>query len=285
MKSVLNYLPDIIRENLQCDECDLNELRIRRDKPVFYISKGVEYILKNNDEVVFSDEKMLDNIFESICNYSRYAYDFSIKNGFITIEGGHRVGICGHAVVTDGKVRTIDNISSLNIRISHEIKGIADEVSEKIIGEYGIRNTLIISPPGYGKTTLLRDLIRIISCRGYNVTVIDERGEIGGSYRGNITKDLGDRTDVFDCMPKIWGINMALRTMRPDVIAVDEVGTKEDIDSLVNVYKSGVNLLATAHGDGEGDKNENHMIKELIKNNIFKCILTINKDRSIDVCI
>jgi stage III sporulation protein AA len=282
MLKILDYLPDVIRNNILIEEERLNEIRIRMDKPVFYVADSREYVVKENDKPVIADKIMIDNLILKFCSHSKYAYEYAIKNGYLTVEGGHRIGICGQAVIIDDTLGTIDNISSLNIRISHEIIGSAKMMADMVLKDNKFSNTLIISPPGFGKTTVLRDLIRILSNKGKNISVIDERGEISGTYKGSMANDLGNRTDVMYCMPKVKGINMVLRSMKPDIIAVDEIGTTEDVRALLEVYKSGVNILATAHGIGKKDIKENTMLHLLVENNIFRNYFSLNKDRSVN---
>ena len=239
---------------------DIREIRIRADKPLIIRSGGREYFLDINGKV--TDEanafkpsaKDLCLTAEILGGYSLYAFDEELKNGFITIEGGHRVGICGKAVIDNGSIKTLRNITSLNLRIAAEVKGCAYEVMGHIVENSSVFNTLIVSPPGGGKTTFLRDIIRTISngyggLKGKTVGVCDERSEIGASFGGRVRNDVGIRTDVIDCCPKDKGILMLLRSMAPDVIAVDEIGTDEDIEAIKKAIVSGVKLICTAHGE------------------------------------
>ena len=162
---------------------------------------------------------------EYISSYSMYAYIEQLKQGFLTIRGGHRVGICGTVVMDHDKVKTIRHISGLNIRIAHEVKGCADTLYSLCTRMGKLIPTLIISPPGCGKTTLLRDMIRKISDEGQTVGVVDERSEIGACYQGVAQNDLGIQTDIMDACEKGQGMNMLIRSMAPDVIAVDEIGS------------------------------------------------------------
>ncbi|MBE6008350.1 MAG: stage III sporulation protein AA, partial [Lachnospiraceae bacterium] len=191
---------------------------------------------------------------EILGGYSLYAFDEEIKNGFITIEGGHRVGICGKVVADGGKIKTLRNISSLNFRLARQIKGCGDEALKYITYKGRFFNTLIISPPGGGKTTVLRDVIRRVSdgfgdFKGMTVGVCDERSEIAASFRGRAVNDIGIRTDVVDSCPKSKGMMILLRSMSPEVIAADEIGSEEDMVAIRTAVLSGVKLICTSHGE------------------------------------
>lgn len=182
-------------------------------------------------------------------DYSLYAFNEELKNGFITLPGGHRVGICGQAVCDKGEVKHIKNISSMNFRLACQHIGIADELAAHLIRSGGIYSTLILSPAGCGKTTLLRDIVRNISDSGITVSVIDERSEIAACYKGIPQNDVGDCTDVMDMIPKSKGIMMMLRAMSPRVIAVDEINRNEDIAAIRSARSCGAALLCTMHSD------------------------------------
>ena len=180
-------------------------------------------------------------------------FEEEIKNGFITVQGGHRIGITGRTVLKDGKISSLTDFSGINIRISHQIKGCGENILPYLLKGTQVLSTVIISPPGEGKTTLLRDLIRLLSVKGKNVSVADERGEIAGSFNGVAGNDLGDHTDIMDGCPKNEGMLMLLRSMSPDVIAVDELGGYEEIRSVELILTSGVSFLCTVHGSGMED--------------------------------
>lgn len=240
----------------------IQEIRLREGRPVILHMSGKEVFLTAAGE--FTEDcgsaycmncGTLDRIFQHICNYSPYAFEEELKQGFLTVEGGHRVGVAGQAVLEpDGSVRTLKNITFLNIRIAHQIKGAADGVLSKLYRGGRLKNTLIISPPGCGKTTLLRDIIRQISDgnafgKGMTVGVVDERSELGGSFMGRPQNDMGMRTDVLDGCPKAVGMLMLLRSMAPEVIAIDELGSLEELDALRRAANCGCRILATVHGE------------------------------------
>jgi stage III sporulation protein AA len=243
-------------------EGEIEEIRLRAGCPVIIKSRGKELYPDANGELTENiqkaykiDKAEMDSLIRHICSYSLYAYEDELRQGFITVQGGHRIGIAGQVVCGEtGHIKTIKNISYMNIRVSHQIKGDADTVMQYIYKEETVKNTLIISPPGCGKTTLLRDIIRQLSDgnkyhHGMGVAVVDERSEIAGSYMGIPQNDLGIRTDVLDACPKSEGMMMLLRSMAPEVLAVDELGNANDIEALHMAVSCGSSFVATVHGD------------------------------------
>ena len=272
-ESVLKILAVKIKNKTRITEVcfdKLEEIRLRVGCPLIYYENGREYI---TDCMI--DRRILSEVMEYVTSYSQYAYENEMRQGFVTVEGGHRIGICGKVICEEGKIKNVQYVSSINIRIGHEIKGCADPLFPGILERGNPVHTLIISPPGRGKTTLLRDLIRQISegnryLNGRTVGVIDERSEIAACYMGHPYNHLGLRTDVFDGCSKEEGIRMMIRSMGPRVIAVDELGGEKDMKSVRQAMTSGVIVFATIHGrlleDGRfGTFQENNH-----ENKIFK---------------
>ena len=260
----------IIRNDLLAE--GYTEVRLRCNGPVTLLRGREEYFLHSmggicresqNAYVVSVNE--IREMMEYISNFSVYAYEEELRQGFLTIQGGHRVGICGKVVLSEGKIKTIRNVSFLNVRLAKEKKGCAEEVLPYLFEGDRLCHTLIVSPPGFGKTTLLRDLIRCVSeggvykevagrvrtFRGRKVSVIDERSELAAFYHGVPQNDLGSRTDVLDGCPKTLGVELMLRSMSPEVLAVDELGGERDIELIEKSIYCGCTILATAHGEGK----------------------------------
>lgn len=241
-RDIIRLFPQKIRAALEHAEFDMEhlyEIRLRVNAPLILIYKGNEYFLtkdgkltKQMQGVCQIEAKDLRETMEYVSNYSMYAFEEEIRQGFITIQGGHRVGIAGKTVLDGAKIKSLKYISYINLRLSHQIKGCASQLLPYVISKGNVCHTLIISPPMCGKTTLLRDLIRQVSdgnsyLPGKSVGVVDERSEIAGSYQGIPQNDLGIRTDILDCCPKAEGMMMLIRSMSPEVVAVDELGDYE----------------------------------------------------------
>lgn len=272
VEEILEILPDLLKKELLSfnSKFGINEIRV--GKPAIILTSNVEYITKYI--VCIND---LLNILVIVSKNSLYAIQNDINNGFVTIKGGHRIGICGEVVVVSGKINNIKNINSMNIRVARQIFGAADKILPFVICNKKIKNTLIISPPGAGKTTMLRDLIRQISngveylgFNGVNVGVVDERGELAAVNLGQPALDLGNRTDILSNIEKSIGIEMILRSMGEKVIATDEIGSKKDMDAIEYAMLSGVNMIFTMHGVSINDIMKKEHISHLIKSNIFE---------------
>lgn len=247
MRTVLNLLPATVKNAILGSlenraYAPPEEIRLRVGKPVGIVANGAEkhvpYIVKPSD---------ITGTIEVATQGSLHTVLDSIKQGFITIRGGHRLGLCGTAVVQNGEVTLLRDISSINIRIAHEKRGVCESFADKLYDGQRLYNTLIISPPGMGKTTVLRDMIRYFSDKGLRVSVVDERGELAACHAGCPSLDVGKHTDILDGCPKHTAVFMLLRAMGPQVIAVDEI--TDDISPVLAAQSCGVSLLATAHGD------------------------------------
>ncbi|MEA4988546.1 MAG: stage III sporulation protein AA [Anaerovorax sp.] len=231
----------------------LQEIRIKVGHPILIYSGSKEYVLKGESAPTI-DKEYVNNVCNCILNHSIYAHQQDLANGFVTMEGGHRVGFCGRAVIDNGRVHTLTNITSVNIRKSRQIIGISEPYYSYLTTQEGyFYNTILLSPPKCGKTTMLRDLIRNLSAHGFKVGVCDERSEIAGFDHLGTSFDLGMRTDVLDACPKEKAMIMLIRSMAPDIIATDEIGKLEDYEAIRSAVTAGVGLLTTIHGNSYED--------------------------------
>lgn len=251
------------------------EIRLRVGRPVFLTCEEGDYFLKlkGKEPYILTREDLKETL-EYLSGYSMYAYEDEIRQGYLSVQGGHRVGITGRVVLEGNYVKGMKYISCINVRLAHQVIGCADEVMPLVWTGCGICHTLIISPPRCGKTTLLRDMIRSISngClghRGVTVGVVDERSELAGCYQGVPQNDLGMRTDVLDGCPKAEGMQMLLRSMSPAVIAVDELGRQEDYRAVEAVIHCGCKLIATAHGYSMEDVLSQPFFEKLKEQKVF----------------
>ncbi len=270
---VFRMLPRNIVNLIEKEKVEkLQEIRIRVNRNA---------ILKYNDEETITDyipnENNMIEILHRLCENSIYSFQSQICNGFITLYGGHRVGITGHFVMSNGKISNINYISALNFRMAKEIVGASNKILKYVIEDGEIQNTLIVSKPGCGKTTLLRDLTRNLSNMGYNVSLIDERSEIAAMYNGVPQNDVGLRCDVLDNVTKSLGMKIAVRTMSPDIIISDEIGTKEDVEAINYGVLSGVCGIFTAHGNTIMDIKSNENLKQLYEQKLFSKIIFLEK--------
>lgn len=270
--AILKLFPVTLRgriQNCAMNQNMLEEIRVRAGQPLMFLFHDGEYFLHQNKEMLIKDEQMaycmradeLEEMVSFLCNYSLYAYEHQLRMGYLTLVHGHRVGVCGEVTRGENGIERFSHICYLNIRIARERIGCAKHLVRAIRCENSIYNTLIVSPPGVGKTTFLRDAIRILSdgdetCRGLKVSVVDERMEIGAAFMGISQNHLGKRTDLLSNANKCEGIQLLLRTMSPQVIAVDELGGAKDFAAVKEAFYSGCKLIGTIHGYGILDVQE-----------------------------
>ncbi len=273
MEDVIDYLSEKIKNEIKTyilNIEDIEEIRLRINKPI---------ILKNSEGNnllihIVSKEELLET-FQKVCEHSIYSYQKQICEGFITIKGGHRVGIAGSCVVENGKIININYISSLNFRIAREKKDVSNNCFKFILNENEINNTLIISKPGCGKTTILRDLVRKISTKK-TCGIVDERGEIAAMFKGEPQNDIGILSDVMDNCSKSDGMKMLIRSMSPEFIVCDEIGSKQDIEAINYAICSGVKGIFTAHGNSFEEIMLNENIKQLLEKYIIQTIIILD---------
>ncbi|MGL4873725.1 MAG: stage III sporulation protein AA [Clostridium sp.] len=280
---IMTIFPEWIKAKLSEYKGEhLQEIRLKINKPLI--------IYKGDGEVVldcYVKGEDIRYILKRISSYSLYAFEEEIKRGFITIKGGHRVGLAGECVMEGEKVKTIKNISSINVRVTREILGCGKKVLPHIVFRNEILNTIIVSPPKCGKTTILRDLSRVISngdidfnLKGKKVVVIDERSEIGASFEGVPQMNVGIRTDILDNCYKKEGIIMAVRSLSPDVIICDEIGREDEIKEIKNAFNSGIRLVFSVHGSDLEDIYRRGDMKTLLNEKIIERVITLKSEKN-----
>ena len=250
------------------------EFRLRVGQPMTVLLPSGEVSL----EVKVEPEE-LDTLCDLATDFSRYAASETLREGFLPVRGGFRVGLCGTAVIKDGNNTNLRDLSSAAVRIAREQKGIGQPLTAQLFQEGRFCNTLILSPPGGGKTTLLRDLVRCLSTGGdttpQRIALIDERGEVAVMYRGEPQMDVGPRTDVLDGCPKALGIPVVLRAMNPQIIAVDEITQPEDLRAMALACGCGVGLLATIHAGSVSELEEKPLYRQLLVDRVFRLAIRI----------
>lgn len=290
MEALLRVMPKSLKSGLTAltsdEQSKLQEIRLRVGQPLIIKLQGEEYGLNENGCCrlgigMTMTKQVLTDILHYMSDFSLYALEDELRQGFITLEGGHRVGLVGKVVLENGRIKTLKSISGMNIRIAHEVMGCSGKVMPYIVGRERVHHTLIISPPGCGKTTLLRDIIYQLSegFKGYGpytVGVVDERSEIAACYQGIPQNHLGMRTDVLDGCPKVEGMRMLLRSMAPQVVAVDEIGKQQDCEALHEMLSAGVTILCTVHGKDEEECLRRPYLKDLLQEGLFERIIVLS---------
>ena len=281
---IIQYLPLALRGQIGEETLlGAEEIRIRVGQPVeiLYGDRKSRYFGK-------ADREGLYEMLNFLTGYSLYALEEEMRQGFFTIEGGHRVGLCGHMSYhgTDAgnQADVLRDISGLNIRIAREMKGCAKKIVPYLRRGNSIFNTLIFAPPGEGKTTYLRDCIRILSTGepgspGMKGGVVDERSEIAACHQGMPQNDLGPRTDVLDNCPKEIGMRMLLRSMSPEIIAVDELGKEADYVAVKDVMRAGVRLLGTIHAGSKQEIMKKPHMAEILESSDWR-LVRIERDET-----
>lgn len=270
---------------------EIEEVRLRMDRPLLLLGNHKETFIDSQGIAVPPEkgyrvqrEDVLQAL-ERMTQSSLYAAEEEMKQGFITLPGGHRVGITGEAILKNGEIQTLKHISALNIRLAKAIDGKAELILPKLLKRDGsLYHTLILSPPRAGKTTLLRDMIRklsdgspALSIRGQTVGVVDERRELAGMWQGSPAYNLGCRTDVLDGCPKRMGINMLIRSMSPQVVAVDELGHPEDVEAVLDALRTGVKILSTAHASNLEEALRRPTLRALFESGVFERVVVLSR--------
>jgi stage III sporulation protein AA len=304
LDSILQILPSSLRFLLSQltreVQAGLEEIRIREARPLEVCFNG-NYAFLTGEAKLVQDEQQAYKptreecaaLLELLTNHSLYTFEEELKRGFITIAGGHRVGLAGRTILDLGQVKQIRDVSSFNLRIAREVQGAARPILPFLIDEEGgsIHHTLVISPPQQGKTTLIRDLARLISRgdwgtgaevtnrKGVKVGIIDERSELAACVKGVPRFDLGPRTDVMDGCPKAEGMMMMIRALSPEVLIVDEIGRQEDAIAIREALHAGIKVIATAHGTDLFDVQRRPVLKELAAEHVFARYVILGRRR------
>jgi stage III sporulation protein AA len=288
-QSVRELFRELPNDIISC----LEEIRFRREQPIELIYDQTSRFM-NKDGALSSHPGKgyrissydMDKMTNLISQHSIYALEEELRRGYVTITGGHRIGISGKVILENGGVKAIRDISSLNIRIAKEKKGISLPLIPFILEKQRIVNTLVISPPQCGKTTLLRDFARSISygnayISGKKVSIVDERSEIAGCVRGIPQRDVGPRTDVLDACPKAEGMMMLIRSMSPEVIIADEIGRPEDSTAVQEALNAGVSIITSVHGASLSDVNRRSIISRMIGQGMFKRYILLGRSQGV----
>ena len=277
---IIKMLPQSLREyfcKVQESFPMVRQIRLRVNRPAiveFLLGRQGDFLL-DKERAWIVEKEDLEQFMDAICGYSPYAFYEELKKGYITVPGGHRIGVAGQVVLEGERIIGMKNICFINIRISHEIIGAADRLLPFLYEDGQLCNTLIISPPGFGKTTLLRDLVRQFSdgskmAQGVSVGVVDERSEIAGCCLGIPQNQVGIRTDVLDGCPKKYGMMMLIRSMSPKVVVIDELGSREDVEELKRVVHCGSRILVTIHGESYEEIQQKPFARALVEEKYFQ---------------
>ena len=260
------------------DRARAEELRLRAGWPMTAVLPEGERPLGGPPV----EGRELEQLVEIASRASLHTVLDQVRRGYLTFEGGHRIGLCGTAALREGEIHALRAISSANLRIARQVKGAAAPVLDGLCPGGRLADTLILAPPGLGKTTLLRDVIRSVSegegCTPLRVSLADERGEVAAMYSGRPQLEVGRRTDVAEGCPKAQGLMLLLRAMNPQVLAVDEITAPEDVRALIAAAGCGVTLLATAHGEGRAGLERRPLYRPLLDEGLFRFLVRIRRE-------
>jgi stage III sporulation protein AA len=286
LKHIVQSLPKDVKEGLE-------EIRIRKHRPLEMLTRqghvfvnAQSHIVQHVTQAYMPSAEDCKCILELLTHHSLYSYEAQIKQGYITVAGGHRIGLAGRTLVESGQVTMIRDVGSFNIRIARDVKGVSLEVIpyllDRTTSQLRIYHTLVLSLPGRGKTTLLRDIARQLSSgskcsSSFKVGVVDERSEIAACVKGSPSFELGSRIDVMDACPKAEGMMMMIRSMSPDVLIVDEIGKPADVRAIQEARYAGISVIASAHAHDLQDASRSPILKELFELGVFERYIVIQR--------
>ncbi len=269
IQNVLRYLPPQVRSRIQqlppSEQAQIQEIRLRAERPVCMLLHGRE---KPIDPAHPLSQKAVEQVFQAVCEYSIYRYAKEIAEGFVTIAGGNRVGIAGSAVYREGKLVQMRHISGLNFRVSHAVTGCAESLFRQTCAEKP-SSLLLAGAVGSGKTTMLRDLCRLLGA-SWRLTLVDERSEIAAVHHGVPQYDVGLHTDVLDGFPRAEGLLTALRVLTPEVLVCDEISSEADAEAILRLHGCGVPVIASAHAASWDDLEHRPVLKQLLDKGVFQ---------------
>lgn len=270
----------------------VEQIRVRARRPVQVVCADAQPFLcadgsvrESPEGALFLSEADCGRMMERLTGHSLYAFEEEMKNGYLTLPGGHRVGFCGRAVMDKSRLKFISPITALHIRIAREHIGAADKIMDAILTDGGMRSVLILSPPGCGKTTMLRDAARQLShgldAKRHMVAIADERGEIAGCFQGVPQVDVGPCTDVLDGCPKAEALPLLLRVMTPDVLVCDEIGRLEEAEALFDAIHAGVKVLASAHASSLEQARKRPALSLLLSGGVFELVAVLGRSKGV----